>query len=367
MLQKVDPLRSIRTHTNPLVAVHTVKPGETLSDICRKNLENAKKDSSDAATWAAVQKVARENNLKNPDLITPGQVLTISSLQTVKAPVIPATPIAKAASTAPLTAPAAVRMSNLPPPVAPTVAQAITATPTQAAARGAALAQAVTATPTPTTTRATSLAFKDASLSSSYLTRTAKTAPRTDLGDLIQRILNPPSAKAIAKAAVLETTTTPAFAKTAAVTTTGTDTASLTGPWAKLLDSPAHLTSEFGVRKDPFNGHSSLHPGIDLAADKGSKIFPIEPGKVTYSGWMDGYGKVVMVRHQDGLESVYGHNSENLAKVGDSVNTSTPIGLVGSTGRSTGAHLHFEIRKKGVAVDPIPVMKSELLQVAKTL
>ncbi|MBI5091168.1 MAG: peptidoglycan DD-metalloendopeptidase family protein [Candidatus Hydrogenedentes bacterium] len=327
LLQKADPLRAVTAHVPPNAPVHTVKPGETLSDICRTFLHDSKKDSSDSATWEAVQKVASANGIKNANYIVPGQVINLNALRDPKS----------SSSVAP---PAMVvsRKAALPPPVAPSVSLAV--------------AEAKT-----TPSRPSSLVFRDASLSSSYLNREAKTAPRADLADLLQNILSPAPAATIAMASE----PAPAPKVSAAL-----ETVPLTGPWAKLVNAPAHITSEFGIRKDPFTGRPSMHTGIDLAADKGSKIYPVEPGTVTFSGWMDGYGKVVFVRHQNGLDSVYGHNASNLAKVGDKVTTTTPIGLVGATGRATGAHVHFEIRKHGHAVDPVPLMKSELLQVAKT-
>ena len=121
VLQRNDPLHTIRTRTSAGVPVHTVKAGETLSDICRKALQDAKKDASDAATWVAVQKVARENNLKNPDLINPGQILNVSSLQSIKIPVIGLEPASKSATASPAAATTAsaatpvVRVAPLPP------------------------------------------------------------------------------------------------------------------------------------------------------------------------------------------------------------------------------------------------------------
>ncbi|MCP4644686.1 MAG: peptidoglycan DD-metalloendopeptidase family protein [bacterium] len=138
-------------------------------------------------------------------------------------------------------------------------------------------------------------------------------------------------------------------------------------PWSQILGAPARLTSEFGMRKDPFTGTMRQHDGIDLAAPSGTKIYPVAPGRVAFSGWQGGYGQVVVVKHADGSESVYGHTSQNLVKEGQRVITTTPIGAVGSTGRSTGPHLHFELRRGGRAVDPIHALTSGSIHVAQAL
>jgi len=127
-------------------------------------------------------------------------------------------------------------------------------------------------------------------------------------------------------------------------------------PWAALVEQPARLTSEFGMRTDPFTGQPAFHPGIDLAVDRGTAIHSVQPGIVTFSGWKSEYGRVVIVQHDDGTESVYGHNAKNLVKAGSQVDEATVLGLSGSTGRSTGPHLHFEVRKHGKAVNPVPYL-----------
>ena len=138
-----------------------------------------------------------------------------------------------------------------------------------------------------------------------------------------------------------------------------------TSPWRKTLDGPAKLSSEYGMRKDPFTGRPAFHDGIDLSARHGTPIRPYRSGTVTYSGWKSGYGRVVVVKHEDGLESVYGHTSKNLVQEGDRVDENTVIAKVGSTGRSTGPHLHFEIRKQGQAVNPVPHLTRDTVRVAQ--
>ena len=130
--------------------------------------------------------------------------------------------------------------------------------------------------------------------------------------------------------------------------------------WAGTLDGPARLSSSFGTRRDPFTGQHKFHDGIDLAAGVGTEIRPFQAGVVTFSGTQSGYGNVVKVLHPNGLESTYGHNSLNLVRTGDTVDETTPLGWVGSTGRATGPHLHFEIRRDGKAVNPVPYLSGSV-------
>jgi len=138
-------------------------------------------------------------------------------------------------------------------------------------------------------------------------------------------------------------------------------------PWSRILEEPAWVSSEFGFRKDPFTGRRQHHNGIDLAVATGSRIYPLKAGRVVFSGRQGGYGNVVIVRHDDGMETVYGHNKTNFARVGQRVTQATPLGLSGSTGRSTGPHLHLEVRVDGRAVNPRPFLEYTSLQVAKAL
>jgi murein DD-endopeptidase MepM/ murein hydrolase activator NlpD len=124
--------------------------------------------------------------------------------------------------------------------------------------------------------------------------------------------------------------------------------------WGLAVDGPARLSSKYGSRSDPFTGVPDFHHGVDLAAKSGTPILAIRPGVVTFSGQQSGYGRMVIVRHDDGLESVYAHASANLVSAGDRVEAGTPLARVGSSGRSTGPHLHFEMRRDGVAIDPLP-------------
>jgi murein DD-endopeptidase MepM/ murein hydrolase activator NlpD len=112
------------------------------------------------------------------------------------------------------------------------------------------------------------------------------------------------------------------------------------------------VSSGFGLRADPFTGHQSHHEGVDIASRLGSPILAMGDGVITWSGEKQGYGSLVEVTHESGLISRYAHTRANLVKVGDRVSKGQAIALVGSTGRSTGPHLHFEVVRNGVAVNP---------------
>jgi murein DD-endopeptidase MepM/ murein hydrolase activator NlpD len=124
-------------------------------------------------------------------------------------------------------------------------------------------------------------------------------------------------------------------------------------PVHRPIASATRMSSNFGNRKDPFTGRLAFHSGIDYAAPHGSTVISAGAGKVTFVGQMSGYGNVVEVTHSSGLVTRYGHLSGFLVKQGQSVNTGSPIAKVGSTGRSTGPHLHFEVRRSDNAVDPV--------------
>lgn len=112
------------------------------------------------------------------------------------------------------------------------------------------------------------------------------------------------------------------------------------------------LSSPFGWREDPFNSQRAFHAGIDIAVPTGTSVQTIGPGKVAFSGHRPGYGEVVEIDHGDGLISRYAHNQTNMVQTGDEVNSGAVIALSGSSGRSTGPHLHLEIRHHGRPVDP---------------
>ncbi|MBR1722353.1 MAG: M23 family metallopeptidase [Treponema sp.] len=117
------------------------------------------------------------------------------------------------------------------------------------------------------------------------------------------------------------------------------------------------LTSRFGPRKDPFTGVASNHTGIDMACPTGTPIRAAMSGTVVFVGWSNIFGNYVIINHGNGYQTLYGHMSKVLAKKGQSVDQSTRIGLVGSTGYSTGPHLHFTVYKNGKLVDPLTLLK----------
>jgi len=112
------------------------------------------------------------------------------------------------------------------------------------------------------------------------------------------------------------------------------------------------LSSPFGRRNDPFTGRLAWHKGVDFAGKDGSDIISVGSGVVTWAGERYGYGLLVEVNHGDGFTTRYGHAKEVLVSVGDIVGKGQTVALMGSTGRSTGPHVHFEVRKHGKALDP---------------
>ncbi len=114
----------------------------------------------------------------------------------------------------------------------------------------------------------------------------------------------------------------------------------------------ARITSRFGYRTHPITGKKGFHTGLDLAAAEGTPISAVYYGKVTKTGEDDSWGKYVFVEHSDGFETFYCHLSEIYAEKGAVIRQGETVGLVGSTGMSTGPHLHFEVRINGIRVDP---------------
>jgi murein DD-endopeptidase MepM/ murein hydrolase activator NlpD len=123
-------------------------------------------------------------------------------------------------------------------------------------------------------------------------------------------------------------------------------------PYRKPVIGEVEFTSGFGVRVDPFVGRPAMHTGLDFRAQTGDPVRATANGKVVNSSWAGGYGRMVEIDHGNGLSTRYGHLSEINVKVGEYVKIGQVIGAVGSTGRSTGPHLHYETRIDGEAVDP---------------
>jgi murein DD-endopeptidase MepM/ murein hydrolase activator NlpD len=123
-------------------------------------------------------------------------------------------------------------------------------------------------------------------------------------------------------------------------------------PVREPLTGEMSVSSPFGYRTDPFLGRPALHPGIDLVQAYGAGIRATAAGRVTHAGWMGGYGQMVEIDHGNGISTRYGHMSEVLVAEGDEVKAGAEIGRIGTTGRSTGPHLHYEVRLDGEPVDP---------------
>ncbi|MCF8008892.1 MAG: peptidoglycan DD-metalloendopeptidase family protein [Halanaerobiales bacterium] len=113
------------------------------------------------------------------------------------------------------------------------------------------------------------------------------------------------------------------------------------------------ITSYFGWRSDPISRSSDLHQGLDIASPVGKQVQAASSGKVVKSGWMSGFGKTLVIDHGDGVETLYAHNSSLLVRVGEKVHTGQIISRAGSTGKSTGSHLHFAVLVNDKPVDPM--------------
>ncbi len=122
-----------------------------------------------------------------------------------------------------------------------------------------------------------------------------------------------------------------------------------------IFIKPIHgrFTSSYGYRRDPFSGQRRFHAGIDIAAPTGTSVGAAKEGTIIFAGWRSGYGKCIIIKHQFGYSTVYGHLSSISVRVGQWVSQGQTIGRVGSTGRSTGPHLHFEVLKFGVHTNPL--------------
>lgn len=118
--------------------------------------------------------------------------------------------------------------------------------------------------------------------------------------------------------------------------------------------SSGWLSSYYGVRKDPFTGLPTMHKGLDFAGKEGEPVLATGAGIITWSGSRYGYGELVEIDHGNGLVTRYGHNKELNVKIGDVVTKGQSIAVMGNTGRSTGAHVHYEVIKKGKQQDPLP-------------
>ncbi len=130
----------------------------------------------------------------------------------------------------------------------------------------------------------------------------------------------------------------------------------ITGRGVMTVPVDAEITSEFGYRMHPILGYQKFHSGLDFGADSGSTIRSAAAGVVIYAQWYGGYGNAVIVDHGGGITTLYGHTEGFYVAEGATVQKGQPIAAVGSTGLSTGPHLHFEVRQNGEPIDPVPYL-----------
>lgn len=155
--------------------------------------------------------------------------------------------------------------------------------------------------------------------------------------------------------------------------TAGLGSATTLADWVSLADAPTlwpivgRVTSSFGERTDPFAGEGEFHRGIDIAAPSGTAIHATGDGVVAVAGWGSGYGREVMLDHGHNITTLYGHMSAIAVLPGEAVTRGQIIGYVGSSGRSTGAHLHYEVRIHDAPVNPHRYMRETMAQMAETV
>lgn len=315
-----------RPATNSL---YRVNRGDTLSAISLSHLREQGHSVTTAELYRAVEQIAQENSLNDPDRLYPGQELDLSALDRWKAGPA-ANPVHAQQETAERTAPA----SPLPN-----------------------LFQRLPGIGGP-----------------SPLERPLEGFPRrhSDQDGLHKALA--PARKAAQQYSAAQHPSEPSGVNASARNDSSVDSSVRNdagnqgpAPWSQLIKEDARLTSEFGMRDEPFTGEPDFHEGIDLATEPGTRIYPYAAGRVVFSGWKSGYGNVVDVLHADGTQTRYGHNARNLVDEGQWIQRRTPLAVVGSSGRSTGPHLHFELHQDGVPVDPVPHLESKLLHVAQTL
>tara|TARA_R110002094_G_scaffold44636_2_gene56504 strand:+ start:4324 stop:5619 length:1296 start_codon:yes stop_codon:yes gene_type:complete len=129
-------------------------------------------------------------------------------------------------------------------------------------------------------------------------------------------------------------------------------------PFANPVKNAFRFTSQFGFRRDPKTGGRRMHSGVDFAAGSGTPLYATADGVVTHAGWQSGYGRLVKIKHDFGIETRYAHQSRIRVKVGQRVSRGQRIGDMGASGRVTGVHLHYEVRVGGKAVNPMIYIKA---------
>jgi murein DD-endopeptidase MepM/ murein hydrolase activator NlpD len=333
-------------------ARYTVQKGDTLAEIVRRQLKAQGKPADNTSVFDAVRDVAAKNGLPNANRIHIGQNLDLSALGgapvSVSMPAEPALDVATLpqlpgkSAAKPSSEGTAVESKALPEAAPP---QAAAKRNASGGGRNALIGpvaafsahRSVLISPGPQGGPAHNFG-RDLinELQPEVRYPAARAGGRPDLNLLIDRLLSKSGLESAASApAVIEVPDATGM------------------PWERAVNAPTRLTSGFGARRDPFTKRKDFHDGLDLAAPSGSDIHPLMEGTVTFSGWKSGYGRVVIVDHGDGIETLYGHNAKNLVAAGQQVDEKTVLGHVGSSGRSTGPHLHLEVRQNGKAIDPI--------------
>ncbi len=342
----------------PLESTHRVAPGDNLTKIVREHLSARGGNPTNAEVYDAVNAVARFNGLRNANLIHPGQTVDLSPLNsghspttaeaTSKATPLPAKPETPPVTTAPLVES---RPLEDPTAAAPTII-APSSAPTDALL-GTELTQSVGPVKIAANVMPERAANHRRTIVKSLEPHGAAGGPGPEPSDAalaLQRVLNK---------------TANALSVLKGLVDHDHGEKNADNPWAAVLDGKARISSEYGMRKDPFNGEMAFHDGVDLAVKRGTGITALKDGVVTFSGFKGGYGNTVILRHEDGLETVYGHAARNHVREGETVTAGAILADVGSTGRSTGPHLHFEVRKDGKAVNPLPYLKDSNLRLAR--
>ena len=129
-------------------------------------------------------------------------------------------------------------------------------------------------------------------------------------------------------------------------------------PFANPVKNAFRFTSQFGYRRDPKTGGRRMHKGVDFAAGMGTPLYATADGVVIHAGWSSGYGRLVKIQHEFGIETRYAHLAKIRVKEGQRVSRGELIGDMGNSGRSTGTHLHYEVRVNGRAVNPMTFIKA---------
>jgi murein DD-endopeptidase MepM/ murein hydrolase activator NlpD len=127
-------------------------------------------------------------------------------------------------------------------------------------------------------------------------------------------------------------------------------------PGGRPVES-GYISSLYGQRTDPFDGHNAFHSGLDFAGTAGTRVLAVADGIVSHAGVDGGYGRLIEITHGNGYVTRYAHNAKLLVEPGRTVKRGDPIALMGSTGRSTGTHLHFEVLRDGRPVNPLSFVR----------